>query len=173
MKLVDLGVSKKQSSAWQSLARLERERFESVIAARQGEALRALDGSRGERQAEKKERRATREASLAAKIAALPEQKFGVIYADPEWRFEVYSEAGLDRSAKNHYPCSGVETICARPVGEIAADDCVLFLWVTRPCLPQGLAVMAAWGSDYKSCCAWRKTVWEPATGFATISNCC
>jgi hypothetical protein len=40
---------------------------------------------------DKAERRAEREADLAAKQTALPEKRYGVIYADPEWRFEVYS----------------------------------------------------------------------------------
>ena len=38
----------------------------------------------------------------------------------------------------------------------IAADDCVLFLWATAPMLPHALAVMAAWGFDYKSQVMWR-----------------
>jgi hypothetical protein len=49
---------------------------------------------------EKKQRRAARESELAAKQHALPNKKYGVIYADPEWRFEPYSrETGLDRAA--------------------------------------------------------------------------
>src|SRR5262245_61468999 len=31
-------------------------------------------------------------------------KRFGVILADPPWRFETYSEKGKDRSAENHYP---------------------------------------------------------------------
>ena len=57
------------------------------------------------KQQEKAERRATREAELAARIIALPDKKYGVIYADPPWRFEPYSrDTGMDRAADNHYP---------------------------------------------------------------------
>jgi N6-adenosine-specific RNA methylase IME4 len=88
----------------------------------------------------------------------LPDKKYGVIYADPEWRFEVYSrDTGMDRSADNHYPTSGTDAICARPVASIAADDCALFLWATVPMLPDALKVMAAWGFTYKSHCIWTK----------------
>jgi N6-adenosine-specific RNA methylase IME4 len=92
-----------------------------------------------------------------------------VILADPEWRFETFSrETGMDRAADNHYPTSPVEAIKARPVGDIAAADCVLFLWATAPMLPEALAVMAAWGFAYKSQTIWRKA--EPAQNGGTRS---
>jgi N6-adenosine-specific RNA methylase IME4 len=47
-------------------------------------------------------------------------------------------------------------------VGDIAAPDCVLFLWATAPMLPQALEVMAAWGFTYKSHIVWRKA--EPVS---------
>lgn len=105
----------------------------------------------------KKERRAEREQQLAGKQRALPVAKYGVIYADPEWRFETYGENGMDRSADNHYPTSDLDAILQRPVASIAADDAVLFLWATVPMLPQALQVMSAWGFDYKSHLIWRK----------------
>jgi N6-adenosine-specific RNA methylase IME4 len=107
---------------------------------------------------EKKSRRENRERVLGECQAALPNKKYGVILADPEWRFEVYSrESGMDRAADNHYPTSGTDAICARPVGEIAAQDSALFLWATVPMLPDALRVMAAWGFDYKSHIIWKK----------------
>ena len=106
----------------------------------------------------KQERRKEREEELADKITALPTKRYGVILADPEWRFETYSrETGMDRAADNHYPTSVTDDICARPVGDIAADDCVLFLWVTVPMLPDALRVMEAWGFSYKSHFIWNK----------------
>lgn len=120
-----------------------------------------------EKQDAKKLRREEREIALAEKIeagnaalvaAGAAGKRYGVIYADPEWRFEPWSrETGMDRAADNHYPTSPVEIIASRPVGEIAADDCALFLWATRPMLPQALDVVAAWGFAYKSCTVWGK----------------
>ena len=55
----------------------------------------------------KKHERKKREHDLGAKIVALPQKKYGVILADPEWRFEPWSrETGMDRAADNHYPTS-------------------------------------------------------------------
>jgi N6-adenosine-specific RNA methylase IME4 len=102
--------------------------------------------------------RAAREHVLAGLQRALPDKKYGVILADPEWQFEPYSrDTGLDRAADNHYPTSGTDAICARPVQDIAADDCALFLCATSPMLPDALRVMAAWGFTYKSQAIWRK----------------
>ena len=54
--------------------------------------------------AEKKARRARLEAELGARQRALPVKRYGVIYADPPWRFEPYSRiTGMDRAAENHY----------------------------------------------------------------------
>jgi len=108
--------------------------------------------------AEKQARRTEREVELGARQAALPDKRYGVILADPEWRFEPYSRAsGMDRAADNHYPTSDLADIRARLVGDIAADDAVLFLWATAPMLPQALEVMAAWGFRYVSQFVWRK----------------
>jgi N6-adenosine-specific RNA methylase IME4 len=113
---------------------------------------------RVERQAEKKEARANRERALGAKQAALPDKKYGVIVADPEWRFEPWSrETGMDRAADNHYPTSGIEAIAERDVPSIAAADCVLFLWATAPMLPQGLRIMDVWGFEYRTHVVWAK----------------
>jgi N6-adenosine-specific RNA methylase IME4 len=106
----------------------------------------------------KQARRAAKEAALAAKQLALPDRRYGVVVADPPWRWEPYSrETGMDRAADNHYSTSGVEAIAALPVSNIAADDCVLFLWATVPCLEYALAVMKAWGFAYKSQFVWVK----------------
>jgi hypothetical protein len=43
------------------------------------------------REGDKKASRAERERELAAKQMALPDARYGVIAADPEWQFEVWS----------------------------------------------------------------------------------
>ena len=45
----------------------------------------------------------------------------------------------------------GIDEIRALPVAEIAEKDCALFLWVTIPCLLEGLSVLQAWGFQYKT----------------------
>ncbi len=98
---------------------------------------------------------------------ALPARRYGVVYADPPWRFEVWSrETGLgNTSPDNHYPTLIVEAIIkAFDVPSVAADDAVLFLWSTVPMLPQALAVMAAWDFTYVSLFGWVKN--KAGTGY-------
>lgn len=102
--------------------------------------------------------RDARETALGAKLLALPDKKYGVILGDPEWEFVVWSNiTGLDRSAVNHYAVSPWGKISARDVQKIAAKDCILCLWVTD--LERGLAVMKAWGFEYKSYFVWVKDI--------------
>jgi N6-adenosine-specific RNA methylase IME4 len=110
------------------------------------------------KQDEKKQARSDKVRDLGDKQRALPDEKFGVILADPEWPFEVWSEeTGQDRAAANHYPTSTIEVIKSRPVASIAADECVLGLWATVPKLPAALDVMREWGFTYVSQIVWVK----------------
>lgn len=152
-------------SAAAALAKLSVKQQLEILRSADPRALaRVAKERRAETQGDKKQLRAAREIDLAARQAALPDKRYGVILADPEWRFEPYSrDSGMDRAADNHYPTSSLEAIKARPVADIAADDCVLFLWATVPMLPQALEVMAAWGFDYKSHTIWRKADRKPS----------
>ena len=80
---------------------------------------------------------------------------YGVIYADPPWRFETYSENGMDRSADNHYPTMSVFEMLSLDVP--AADNCAMFMWATVPMLPEALDLLDAWGFEYKSQLVWVK----------------
>lgn len=73
---------------------------------------------------------------------------YGLIIADPPWTFTVFSDKGKDRSAEKHYSTMTHDDICALPVGDLAAKDCHLMMWVTGPGLIRGdhLPVMSAWG---------------------------
>lgn len=119
---------------------------------------RVVKQARAVKQRAKKEKRVERERDLGDKQKALPDKKYGVILADPEWDWESYSaETGMDRAAANHYPTSTTAVIADRNVPSIAADDCVLFLWATAPKIEDALLVMKEWGFAYKSMAVWVK----------------
>ena len=80
-------------------------------------------------------------------------KKYNIIYADPPWSFKTYSKKGKEKkSADNHYQCMNINDIYDLPVGSIADDNCVLFLWVTFPLLEQGIETIKRWGFVYKTC---------------------
>ena len=78
-------------------------------------------------------------------------KKYNVILADPPWSFRAWSSKGMGRSAEQHYPTMRLEDIKALPVADLAAEDCVLFLWATFPMLKEAFAVIDAWGFTYKT----------------------
>lgn len=110
---------------------------------------------------DKKALRAAREAKLAdatkAAASKIGVDIYGVIYADPPWKFANYSEKGMDRSAENHYPTMTLADIKSLQVP--AAPNCVLFMWATVPMLVEALVVSHAWGFKYKSHLMWDKGV--------------
>jgi N6-adenosine-specific RNA methylase IME4 len=86
-------------------------------------------------------------------------EKFAVILIDPPWEYTTYSEdTGQGRSAEAHYPTMSAGDIASLPVGDLAADDCALFMWATWPTIQQAFAVGTAWGFEYKTCAfTWAK----------------
>lgn len=90
-------------------------------------------------------------------FVGLRKHHYGAILCDPPWRYEVWSE-GSKRNASNHYSLMENEDIAKLPVKDLAAPDCVLFMWVTWPKLIEALEVIKAWGFEYKTCgFAWLK----------------
>lgn len=84
----------------------------------------------------------------------LPTGKYAVIYADPPWQ---YDNSGFNESADNQYPTMPLDEICELPIGDLADETTVLFLWATNPLLPEALKVLESWGFEYKTNMAWIK----------------
>jgi N6-adenosine-specific RNA methylase IME4 len=167
LTLADLGVSEQQCSRWQRLAALDEAEYAARRAAVSREAARSVEATREERRDDKKARREAKEADLGARQLELPDKRYGVILADPPWRWEPYSrETGMSKAADNHYATQETAAIATLDVASIAAPDCVLFLWATAPMLPQALDVMKAWGFGYRTNCVWCKPAGRPGTGY-------
>lgn len=81
--------------------------------------------------------------------------QYGTILADPPWPERGGGQ--IKRGADRHYPLMTVKAIAAVPVAELAAPDSHLYLWATNNYLPDGLAVMAAWGFRYVTTITWAK----------------
>nr|WP_234891588.1 MT-A70 family methyltransferase [Sinorhizobium meliloti] len=72
--------------------------------------------------------------------------------------FDLYSDAGAKKSASAHYDVMSAEQIRALPVGQLASINCLIYTWATAPQLPFAVECLKAWGFEYKSFMAWRKT---------------
>lgn len=85
-------------------------------------------------------------------------RKFKTILADPPWQFQNRTgKVAPEHKRLSRYGTLTLDDIKALPVAEAAADTAHLYLWVPNALLPDGLAVMQAWGFQYKSNIIWQK----------------
>ncbi len=85
-------------------------------------------------------------------------RKFHTILADPPWQFENRTgKVAPEHRRLNRYSTLALNEICEIPVQMAAEDTAHLYLWVPNALLPDGLAVLKAWGFTYKSNIVWHK----------------
>jgi N6-adenosine-specific RNA methylase IME4 len=171
--LAKRGIDKNLADRARKAAAMSEGKFEAEVdkAARVAAALvegdaAVIKASRLRLREERIKKRYAIETAVAAKIKALPDKKYGVIVADPEWKFKTWD--GLSTGAE-HYATSELDAIKNRDVPSISAKDCVLFLWATVPMLTHAMEVMAAWGFKYVSHVAWLKD--RTGTGYWFINK--
>ena len=86
------------------------------------------------------------------------DKKYSTIYADPPWRFQNRSgKVAPEHKRLSRYETMSLDDIKKLPVSEIAEEKSHLYLWVPNALLPDGLAVMEAWGFEYKTNLIWEK----------------
>jgi len=98
----------------------------------------------------------------------LPAGGYGLIMADPPWRFELFSEKGEEKSAQAHYSTMTLDDIARLPVAGLAADDCLLWLWATAPMLALQIEILERWGFTFKTSGVWVKTTANGKIAFGT-----
>jgi N6-adenosine-specific RNA methylase IME4 len=98
--------------------------------------------------------------ALAEEIRAnpivTPDGRYQVIVSDPPWKYDTRAEDTSHRG-KNQYPDMTTEEICALPVGTLAQDDCVLWLWTTNAFMRDAYRCLDAWGFKEKTILTWDK----------------
>lgn len=84
--------------------------------------------------------------------------KYATILADPPWQFANRTgKIAPEHKRLSRYGTMTLDEIKALPVAQISAPTSHLYLWVPNALLPEGLAVMQAWGFQYKSNIVWEK----------------
>jgi N6-adenosine-specific RNA methylase IME4 len=83
---------------------------------------------------------------------------FKTILADPPWRFANRTgKVAPEHRRLDRYSTMTLDAIKRIPVTECLAANAHLYLWVPNALLPEGLAVMEAWGFRYVSNLVWAK----------------
>lgn len=98
---------------------------------------------------------------------------YSIIYADPPWDYggrQQHNRTEENKSAEDHYPCLTLDNLKELPIPSITEKDALLFLWTSSPHLPQAIALMEAWGFEYKTVAfVWDKQRLNP--GYYTLSQ--
>lgn len=89
---------------------------------------------------------------------AMPRAAFPIIYADPPWEQEAWSEErGQDRGLRYpHMPLDEIKALCAGDKTP-ATRDALLALWTTANRLDDAIDVLRCWGFDYVTHLVWDK----------------
>lgn len=83
---------------------------------------------------------------------------FRTVLADPPWRFAHRTgKVAPEHRKLSRYQTMDLDLIKSVPVSAHSALDAHLYLWVPNALLPEGIAVMQAWGFRYVSNLVWAK----------------
>jgi N6-adenosine-specific RNA methylase IME4 len=85
-------------------------------------------------------------------------RRFSTVLADPPWQFvNRTGKVAPEHRRLSRYGTMTLDAIAALPVAGSVADTAHLYLWVPNALLPEGLAVLDAWGFRYKANIVWHK----------------
>lgn len=77
----------------------------------------------------------------------LPSGPFGCVLADPPWSFRTYGKKNVAPArGAQPYDVMSLQDIAALPVADVAAKDCLLFMWTVSHLQGAAFDVAAAWG---------------------------
>lgn len=78
-------------------------------------------------------------------------KKYSIIYADPPWRYKVYSKKGLGRSAESHYPTMELEDIRRCRSARLPLMTAYCFYGQRSHCCTTAFRSCVPWGFSYKT----------------------
>jgi N6-adenosine-specific RNA methylase IME4 len=89
---------------------------------------------------------------------SLGQSRFGTVLADPPWQFANRTgKIAPEHRRLSRYGTMTLDEIAQLPVSDFVEPTAHLYLWCPNALLPEGLAVMKAWGFNYKSNIVWHK----------------
>jgi N6-adenosine-specific RNA methylase IME4 len=198
--LKEIGVDRKLSMKARKAALLPANDFETVVAGMHsrvasGKAIIVDPVSQAEKFAEQEQRRADHAARTmgGGRVEDLGELarsgfRAKTIGMDPQWKFLTRSPLGDGRSANIHYKTEEVDKIKNLPVGELADDDAILYMWMVDWCPQDALDLIAHYGfkhittaftwvktngreRDGAALDIWSESTWHFGQGYWTRAN--
>jgi N6-adenosine-specific RNA methylase IME4 len=91
-------------------------------------------------------------------LGVVGDRRFSTVLADPPWQFtNKTGKVAPEHKRLARYQTLTLDEILSLPVAKVTRDKAHLYLWCPNAMLPEGLAVMKAWGFNYKSNIVWHK----------------
>lgn len=91
-------------------------------------------------------------------LSAAGGRRFRTILADPPWQFQNRTgKVAPEHKRLTRYGTMTLNEIKGLPVRDIVEETAHIYLWVPNALLPDGIAVLQAWGFQYKSNIVWHK----------------
>ncbi len=96
-------------------------------------------------------------AATATVTAHTAGQAYSAIVIDPPWDWGDEGDVDQMGRGKPTYSTMPLAEVAALPVGDLADDNCHLYLWITNRSLPKGFDLLAGWGFRYVTALTWCK----------------
>jgi N6-adenosine-specific RNA methylase IME4 len=96
---------------------------------------------------------------LAASLRA-DSGRYPTIVIDPPWDPSDQGDVNVIGRANPTYAVMPLEEIAELPVGDLAADNAHLYLWITNRALRSGFGLLERWGFRYVTMLTWVKPVY-------------
>jgi N6-adenosine-specific RNA methylase IME4 len=140
-------------SAAAAVATLPADEQHEIVARGEDEILRKA----AEIRIRRRDERVRRNAVLASRKIALPEQTYSCIVADPPWAIQWLERDVRPNQVGLDYPTMTEVQLAEFDMARFAAPDCHLFLWTTHTHLPVAFRLLDVWGFTYSCAFTWLK----------------
>lgn len=87
---------------------------------------------------------------------------------DPAWQQRFYSAAGEKKAPQAHYKTTPFEEIATLPVLDLAAPNCLIWVWAINPMLDKAIEAVKRWGFEFKTAGSWEKMTVNNKQTFST-----
>lgn len=84
-------------------------------------------------------------------------KKYQIIVVDPPWEIQKIQRRVRPNQVEMDYPMMSLGEIKALPIGALASDKSVLFLWTIDKYLYESKPILEGWGFNYHLTMAWDK----------------
>ena len=150
--LSDMGISRDQSSKWQTIANIPKEKFENYLEVQK--ELSTSGALKIAKQISREEEINRIKNNIEKEKFAKPSGLFDVIAIDPPWNYGgKYNPEG--RRISSPYPEMSIGEL--KEIEIPAKDDSVLWLWTTHKFIWDAKFLLDHWGFDYKLILTWNK----------------